>query len=366
MADNLTLLAKDCILKVKVKLLNTENPNVLSSRLSATATLSGAFAAGFHAEAIATNIEVSAQLRGLFFSASSASNVVMWSKIGVASFAVDKVNDAGHMPMHWNGSVLNILQLGKNAVVYGDKGIAMLVPVANPDPTFGLKPMYELGIVGKLAVTGDLEQHVFLNVNYELCSLTAEGVKVLGYRRNLSTLSNKAVLTFNVNTRRIYIRDGSKGFVFSAGQLGGGPATLASITSTGSTNVFYAPSTTSLLENFEFVSAVMDMETRVQKTIYSVGVVTDHPGPLYVIIGVKPNASATIIWSRAYLCNKENIAITCVVGVDFQIKVYTSLVTPVAARIDGLLIRYQRSDNRHRAGKGPSKYTSLLGGTGDS
>lgn len=321
--------------------------------LNATATIAGTWAPGW---ALSRALTATGSITAEFLYQASISNFVMWSKIGSAVFDMDLQNDAGNMPMPWAGTVLNILQFDKNAVVYGDKGIGLLVPVSSPAPVFGFKLLPSVGVVGTLSVTGDDKIHYYVNANRELCSLTTEGVTVLGYKQLLSNLASNMILTLDRFRDRLYIRDATQGFVYNQKALGGGPAGLSSIVNQGNTVEFYAPVAQDLQSDFSFTTGVLDFESRVKKTITGITVNTDNPGLLYVSVGTRVNASSDWLWSAPRRLNRENLAVVNVTGVDFKVKVYSDQATPVATKIDSLYIKYLSVDNRFRAGKKASSY----------
>lgn len=147
---------------------------------------------------------------------------VAWSGIGNNIFNPDSDPSAGFMQMPWahyhEAQVYKVIRLGNVVRVYGDNGIADLVPAEVEDSvTFGTRAMAKYGIISSEAVAGDDLTHVFINQHYDLCLSTEKEVKVLGYRKHLEQLDvDLGIIITHDNTKnRFYISDGVLSFVFT-------------------------------------------------------------------------------------------------------------------------------------------------------
>lgn len=128
-----------------------------------------------------------------------------------------KRGDRGFLPMNWRGSVRCVKPLGKNVVVYGDGGVSVLTPVADP-PTFGrLDLMAQVGVSKRGAVGGDDKIHIFITDDGILWSLDAGlNLKKLDYREYLAELiQSDVVISYNEPKKLFYISGWNKCFVLS-------------------------------------------------------------------------------------------------------------------------------------------------------
>jgi hypothetical protein len=107
-------------------------------------------------------------------------------------------NEAGFAPMPWRGTVYRVLPLGNGVIVYGDKGIARLVPVSTPFPTFGIQRIARFGIASRSAVYGTEQRHVLVASDGELWEVTADGIRDIGFRADLEQgIGQEFVVSFD-------------------------------------------------------------------------------------------------------------------------------------------------------------------------
>ena len=69
-------------------------------------------------------------------------------------------NQMGWMPMPWKGYVNVVKQLGDTVMVYGDGGIAALIPTGG---TFGLRLISNVGVSDRGAVGGNIYKHAYVD-----------------------------------------------------------------------------------------------------------------------------------------------------------------------------------------------------------
>lgn len=276
----------------------------------------------------------------------TSTNWLAWSKIGSVEINFDLTNDAGYRPMDWEGQILNILQLGKSAVVYGTGGITVVYPVSSPIATFGFKNIHDVGIAYKLAVSGNDKVHYFLSTRFELCEVTEKGITILGYEEMLSTLGLKTVLTFDKVNRRLYISDGVSGFVFTNGGLGGsGLSDVTGVYNKDVTSQLVFPNTP-VQPGFEFWTDIITLKSRVLKTLSKVSIETDCSVPMYCSVGYRIHRSDDWSWTEPRLFNLEGIATVAVSGIEFILKISTDSWEEIT--IDKLYLRWKLTDKRHR------------------
>lgn len=99
-------------------------------------------------------------------------NYIAWSKIGDVDCRPDRTNEAGYMPMDWQGSVYAVKQLGQHVMVYGHDGVSWITPHAAPMATWGQKALEPFGVPSNLAVAGSKKVHVFIDQSGDLWRIT--------------------------------------------------------------------------------------------------------------------------------------------------------------------------------------------------
>lgn len=151
---------------------------------------------------------------------------VAWSDIGSHimipgdATSLDKDIVAGYRKMEWdengNNTVWKVLTLDKAFMVYGDKGLAVMkMTLINNNPAMSYKKLKGYGAISTYAVNGDNKIHGFVNTNYDWCIVTEEGVKVLGYRKEMEKLTSEIVVSYEKENSRFYISDGLLCYVFN-------------------------------------------------------------------------------------------------------------------------------------------------------
>ena len=155
------------------------------------------------------------------------SNTVAWTKIGSLEWEYTLGNEVGWAPMPWNGSILGLLPLGKEVVVYGDTGICKMSMVAEPVTTFGGQDFGDVGVLNRNCFAGDTTAHVFVGTDYALYkvepekALSGEGKLPLrlGYEEWISKLNNP-VMTFDTTRRHWWVGDTERCFILTDTGLG--------------------------------------------------------------------------------------------------------------------------------------------------
>lgn len=154
-------------------------------------------------------------------------NVVAWSKIGSIDWEYSLSNEVGWAPMPWSGSVLGLLPLGQDMMVYGSDGIAKLSSITEPTPTFGVSLFGTVGVKNRQAFAGDESFHVFIGTDNALYTITperalsAEGKapQRLGYEEFLENLKDP-IVTFDPVLRHWWIGDEQTCYIYSGTGLG--------------------------------------------------------------------------------------------------------------------------------------------------
>ena len=141
-----------------------------------------------------------------------------WSKTMIMDMIIK--NQFGFMPLPWQGDVYVIKPLGKELIVYGSNGISALTPIQDPVPTYGLRNISSVGIMGRGAVGGDVKQHVFLDNNGFLWRMTGQEPSRLGYREFFTGFSANTIISFDNRDEEFYISDETNSYLLTPRGLG--------------------------------------------------------------------------------------------------------------------------------------------------
>ena len=268
---------------------------------------------------------------------------VGWSKIGEASFKADLVNDAGFMPMDWDGVVYVIKQLGKNAVIYGNNGIAMLFPVKEPAPTFGKQTISLVGVMCKSAVAGDEHEHFYIDVEGVLWRLSGESPERLGYEQYFSELNNP-ILTYDKIKRYIYISDQENGYLLTLAGLGGGYAGITGFFRVNGQSKLVSPEPVET-PVLNVMTDIIDLGYRGLKTIESVqyGISLDARAEAAIDFRyMADDAWRTTQWVRL---SPEGVAFIRTAGLEFRFRL--RMLEPGFCEVSYMNIQYKKTDYRY-------------------
>jgi len=130
--------------------------------------------------------------------------------------APDKKLGAGNRHMEWGGQVYLVKPLYKGVVVYGERGVSVLIPATSPTPTFGLLNLPLSGIIGRFAVTGDLDRHWFIDLDGYVWTIGNDFIpQKLGYNR---TFAGRTAMigSFDQLLRDVYFGDSNECFLLSS------------------------------------------------------------------------------------------------------------------------------------------------------
>jgi len=130
--------------------------------------------------------------------------------------APDKKLGAGNRHMEWGGQVYLVKPLYKGVVVYGERGVSVLIPATSPTPTFGLLNLPLSGIIGRFAVTGDLDRHWFIDLDGYIWTIGNDFIpQKLGYNR---TFAGRTAMigSFDQLLRDVYFGDSNECFLLSS------------------------------------------------------------------------------------------------------------------------------------------------------
>jgi hypothetical protein len=249
---------------------------------------------------------------------------IVWSKIGEADFTPDEKNTAGYRRDPFGGHVLHARQLGDTVIIYSSAGITSMIPVIEPAATFGFKELSDVGLINRGAVNGSKFKHVFVDAYRNLCELSKEGLKVLGYQEYLQRLTeNDVIVSYAPFTKDFYISDGTTTFLYSPyglTEVPQHPSTVwAQNDSLGVTGQYMLPDTVES-GNYFLQTCPFDFGYRDSKTLFVTELGIDYYDTAEMSIYWKiDNGSYTATpW---LMTNKNNIATRIVNGTDFMIGV---------------------------------------------
>ena len=282
-------------------------------------------------------------------------NWVGWSKIGDVTFVQDDSNESGYRPLPFPGWPYTVLQLGKNAIVYGSNGVALFYPVVEPAPTFGMRHLMELGIKCKTAVCGDKRQHYCIDTSGCLWSLSEEGVKTLGYEEFLDPLVDP-VMFYDSENQKVFINDATTGYVLTESGLGGGIPNLTGLIWVNGVPVVGAPAILTEPEPFTFCTDILDFGTREQKTIDFLQVGVDGTVPMRVAVDYRYNKSEAFRTSGYRILNKEGVAFVRTAGVEFRLRFKLDEYEYV--EVDYVKVHFKKTDRRFSRSYQENQYDS--------
>lgn len=296
-------------------------------------------------------VVVQTLVTGEFSRESSKTNWVAWSKIGEAKIEMDKVNDSGLAPMRWGGTVYQILPLENDFIVYGSTGITKMLPVAEPAPTFGFEEIAPFGIQSRYAVAGNRTTHYFISTDGNLFRLTDSsgykavsadnGLKKLGYTEFLSVLGANTLMFYDSDEMKLYISDGSSGFILSPQGFGGGWVNLTGMQLSSLGTRFVRPED---LENVrEFHTNIIDLGIREVKTLDHLTLRTDYPDHWEFAIYSRYRMNEVFTQTPWRAFDSYGEGWPYVAGVEFKIAIRSSSV-PDVIEIQDLQMNFQISD----------------------
>jgi len=160
-----------------------------------------------------------------------AYNTVAWSEIGKFDFRMGEVavvpggpkrfnRTSGYRHMPWGewgqGQVLRVKKLGGGVMVYGDGGVALLLPQSQPVSTYSLKHVSGRGVLQGSAMDGDDSTHFWIDDHDQLWMCGADyKPQKLDYKEFLEDLSGIVKLSYCPGRKRLFISDGSTGYVLT-------------------------------------------------------------------------------------------------------------------------------------------------------
>jgi len=297
-----------------------------------------------------------------------ATNTVAWSEIGKFDFREGEVEvtpggpkrfnrTAGYRHMPWGeqgkGLVYQVRKLGNGVMVYGDGGIALLEPKSEPMSTYAMRHMSGEGILSGESIDGSDNVHFWISTNNDLwyCDSTYKSEK-LGYKDFLEDLSGIVKLSYCPGRRRLYISDGSTGYVLTEHGLYSTDQYCSSVgTYRGTLCGFYKDGGD---PEIRLTTDTLDLGARGYKTIDQLGIGANYYNASEDVL------QARVDWRNDYQdsrdsfnddsgwkrLNPKGVVTPRVAGTEFRIKVKGATYVGSVANIDYIkaLIKY---DDKH-------------------
>lgn len=140
-------------------------------------------------------------------------------------------NEAGFAVMPFQGSVLVIKPLDKAVMIYGEDGIAALLPSGH---LIGIQHILSVGVPSRCAVGGDLFNHVWIDVNGNVWTIGNNLTpKRLGFKEFFKGwTSENFAISVNPDEDDVYLCNESESYVLTDSGLGQASQVLTSIIST--------------------------------------------------------------------------------------------------------------------------------------
>lgn len=272
-------------------------------------------------------------------------------------FDLLKRNEMGFMPMPFSGRVRAMKELGEVVMVYGDDGVAAMIPARfEVGSGFGVRKICDFGIINTGAVGGDNKQHFFLDQEGRLWTIDAEmRVGRIDYKEFLSGMINMdAIVSYEPQKAKAYICDNHRSFVVNRGIMTETRQLITSVVSDVGIGLGIATLTDYLDKEVYVKTGNINFEQNGFKTITQVGVLGILNSSMWVRVWYSNVRGGTKYAAPWVLLNREGVARVNVSGIDFEVQIKASDFNEIT--IQDIIISYQLSDRRYI--RGQNAYTT--------
>ncbi len=264
-------------------------------------------------------------------------NEVWWSTVGAddAIFYLDPTqmskvdffdtmmrSEAGTMVMPFSGKVLAVKAMSSGVIVYGENGICVLSPIQGA-PTFGVRKIADFGIAGRGLIAGTNNKHVFLSADGTLMSLFSNlEFEVLDFKSEMAPFidSPDATISLDVSNDTYYISDLHYSFILTTEGMTSTSQRLTScLHDKGKLYGYYEEGDEE--GSFRLKTGDIFSESRQQKTVESVAIVSEVARELSVNVGFRTESTAAFLWSGYKQLDAQGVAEFLVSGTEFVVKV---------------------------------------------
>ncbi len=297
---------------------------------------------------------------------------IVWSKIGSIDFTPDEYNTAGYRRDPFGGEVYHVRRLGDSVIVYSSGGVTEMIPVSSPTATFKFKELHNVGLKNRGAVNGDLKQHVFVDIENNIWSLSIggtlsasragtltskSGLKKLGYREYVEELdatygagiAQPVIITFDPDLQDFYISDGTSSLLLSPNGLTNYPYPVSAVwyDDEDDHGLSGLPETPDPATHAPLVATHdIDMGYRGQKTIFSIEIGGGALVDVEVAVDWRMNQMLGYTRTDFVPVNNEGIASIIISGIEFRIVVKADAFIRDVSELDYITARWKMTDLR--------------------
>lgn len=292
-------------------------------------------------------------------------NWVMWSSIGGADFPLWLLypegfgqldlgptkeyilerlrrNELGWKPMQFQGEVQVLKPLGDYVIAYGADGIEALSPRG---ADIGFQTIADFGVLGRGAVGGDLNGHVFIAQDGELWGLSPSlELTRFGYREWFSGFSSvSTAVSLNPVWREFFLSDPDTGYIFHP-QNGLSEVPDKVTSSTYLNGVHYAVASSGASTDIRVLTGAHDNDRQALKYIHNIQVQYQDITNLTLELLFRYNSTASFQSLGPIKVNPEGIVTFTCTALEFKVRLRG---TPGSnPRIDRLEVRWSLGDKR--------------------
>jgi hypothetical protein len=345
-------------------------------QLETVSTISGSFVSVQYI--VAPVLNSVANISGTVWIYNVTQEQIWISKINTVDFTLDKTGESVRLMIPaWQGLIHQTLKLGSKVIIYGENGIASMMPSGL---NWGVKNIFNIGLLGRNAVVGNDDIHYFIGKNKFLYRMTQSSIEFTDYSNQFENLSPNVVLSLDIYKNVVYIADGVLGFVYTPSGLGKGFAnitglgiinnyssSLASRLATEAEELLMTESgdyliTEEVLWNgftsskelcvvapdsvtydpFEIWTDIHDFNSREDKTITEISFGTNVTEDLYGAIAYRWNKAQAFFVTPWVKVNFIGIASVIASGVEFKIGAKLKTYAPI--RLDYITIQIKYSE----------------------
>lgn len=239
-----------------------------------------------------------------------------------------KLNQAGLRPMPWRGDVLQIRSIGESVVVYGEDGIAALVPFSNPTPTMGLREItgigtsIGLGPSGRSAAGGSSAGHCLIDERGDLWVINPDlTANRLGYNEIFGGMTPaNIVVSYDAHEKEFWIGDGTDCYVLTPSGLSRAPQipTTVFFAEGGACGVVIEPAETDAVE---VITHEFDGGHRAIWELTTVRLATTDTDAAGWTVKVDWRTQKSVAWERtsAVTVDQRGVAWVKVTGTEFRL-----------------------------------------------
>lgn len=253
-------------------------------------------------------------------------------------------NEFGWMPMPFQGDILGVAPFGKNVLVLGAGGVAMMYLAGG---TYGLQPLSPVGVASRGSFYYDEGGVMWLDREGSLwITQTEGGTERLGYEHLFKPmLGTDVTITKNPEDGKWFISNGEQTFCYSQGgmtRISEHPTSLFFVDG-GMVGLFDSDESDEAL----LVSNVYDIKMRGLKTITTVMVGSDGED-ISVALDYRYNSNEDFERSDFISVNKEGNAYLNVTALEFRVVLRCNDIENF--KPDFIDVRYQVPDKRNIRG----------------